>query len=336
MIDYTVIGPRGFEDRRGEAAALRSAAAAPDSFVWIHLDSPEPGALMLALDALGLHHFGVDLVPVVHRRPKVDTDGDAAAVLLKTVWYLADTRQVETGDLALYTDGRSLVTARRGAVDPAAPVRDRLADPAFRAEGVAAVVKTLFAAVVAQYDDAAEKLADDVADIESAVFSGRRVDHNQEIYFLIRETLEFQNAVRPLVPFAHLLRRRRAATPLFDRERFGPLAGRLIRTDAAIETCMSLLTTVLTAHQGQIGTWQNDDMKKISASAAIAVAPTVIAGIYGMNFSDMPELHWKLGYPLVLTVMAGVCFLLYRGFKRNDWLLRIEVLDSQWHRSKHG
>ena len=84
---------------------------------------------------------------------------------------------------------------------------------------------------------------------------------------------------------------------------------------------MSLLTTVLTAHQGQIGTWQNEDTKKISAWAAIAIAPTIIAGIYGMNFDQMPELHWAIGYPLSLAMMAVVCLLLFRGFKRNGWLL---------------
>ncbi|WP_136531571.1 magnesium and cobalt transport protein CorA [Glycomyces paridis] len=322
MIDFTVVSPEGTERRRGGADALREAAGATgeDGFVWVEFDSPEPQVLKDALGALGLDRFGTDAVRVVHRRPKVETVDDAALVLIKTVWYIEATRQVETGDLVIYTDGSSLVTVRRGIVDPAAAVRDRLADASFRADGVVAVVHGLFDAVIGQYDGAVEDLADDVADVERAVFSGDRTDRNEEIYFLIREALEFQNAVQPLVPFAHLLRQRRATTPVFKRERFGVLAGHLIRVDAAIETCMSLLTTVLTAHQGQIGAWQNDDMKKISAWAAIAVVPTAIAGIYGMNFKYMPELHWKAGYPLVLLLMAVVCFSLYRGFKRNGWL----------------
>ncbi|MEU5153145.1 CorA family divalent cation transporter [Glycomyces sp. NPDC021274] len=321
MIDYTVIGPGGAEDRRGTGDDLRAVAAAEGAFVWVELDAPTPELLATALDALGLDRFSTDPAHTTHRRPKVETVDGAVFVLVKTVWYIEATRQVETGDLACYTDGRSLVTVRRGVVDPVPAVRHRLAaDPDFRAQGLSGVVHALFDAIVEQYDGAVEDLADDVSDLERAIFSGERVDRNQEIYFLIRETLEFQNAVSPLVPFARSLKQRHGGAGVLQHQGFGAVAAHLIRVDAAIETCMSLLTTVLTAHQGQIGTWQNEDTKKISAWAAIAIAPTIIAGIYGMNFDDMPELHWAVGYPLSLVLMVVVCVLLYRGFRRNGWL----------------
>lgn len=321
MIDYTVIGPEGAEDKRGDAAQLRAAAEPGTTFVWVELDVLAPELLSAALEALGLDRFSIDPAHTTHRRPKVETVEGAVMVQVLTVWYIEATQQVETGDLAFYTDGRSLVTVRRGVVDPVPAVRRRLAAEAdFRAEGLSGVVHALFDAVVEQYDGAVEDLADDVSDLERAIFSGERVDRNQEIYFLIRETLEFQNAVQPLVPFARSLKQRHGGKDVLQHEGFGAVAGHLIRVDAAIETCMSLLTTVLTAHQGQIGTWQNEDTKKISAWAAIAIAPTIIAGIYGMNFDQMPELHWTLGYPLSLVLMAVVCGLLYRGFRRNGWL----------------
>ncbi|HEY1095146.1 MAG TPA: CorA family divalent cation transporter [Glycomyces sp.] len=322
MIDYTVVGPDGAEDRRGDGAALGAAAAAAEgSFVWVELDSPDSELLAAALDALGLNRFSIDPVRATHHRPKVETVEGAVFVLVKTVWYIEATQQVETGDLTFYTDGRALVTVRRGVVDPVPAVRDRLAsDTDFRAEGLPGVVHALFDSIVEQYDGAVEDLADDVSDLERAVFSGERVDRNQDIYFLIRETLEFQNAVRPLVPFARTLKQRHGGTDFLRHEGFGSIAAHLIRVDSAIETCMSLLTTVLTAHQGQIGTWQNEDTKKISAWAAIAIAPTIIAGVYGMNFDHMPELHWVVGYPLALLLMIVVCVLLYRGFRRNGWL----------------
>ncbi|GAA2124025.1 magnesium and cobalt transport protein CorA [Glycomyces algeriensis] len=320
MIDYTVIGSGGTEDGRGSGDDLRAAAAAEDAFVWVELDAPAPELLATALDAFGLNRFSIDPAHTTHRRPKVETVDGAVLILVKTVWYIEATRQVETGDLAFYTDGRSLVTLRRGVVDPVPAIRERLAaEPDFRAEGLAGVVHALFDAIVEQYDGAVEDLADDVSDLERAIFSGERVDRNQEIYFLIRETLEFQNAVSPLVPFARSLKQRHGNT-VVQHPGFGAVAGHLLRVDAAIATCMSLLTTVLTAHQGQIGTWQNEDTKKISAWAAIAIAPTIIAGIYGMNFDDMPELHWAVGYPFALVLMALVCVLLYRGFRRNGWL----------------
>ncbi|MEU6860193.1 magnesium and cobalt transport protein CorA [Glycomyces sp. NPDC046736] len=320
MIEYTVVGPGGAERRTGDADAIRAAAAVEDSCVWVHFDAPEVTLLRTALAALDMDHFGLDPAPGTYRRPKIETYEGSAMVLIKTVWYIEETRQVETGDFTLFNNGRSLVTVRRGVVDPSATVRERLDEPEFRSGGIAEIVHALFDIVVEQYDGAIEDLADDVHDVERAVFSSTRTDHNEEIYFLIRETLEFQSAVRPLIPFAELVRRHKSHTPVFRTDRFAEVAGHLIRVDAAVETCMSLLTTVLTAHQGQIGTWQNDDMRKISAWAAMAVVPTAIAGIYGMNFTHMPELHWTFGYPLVLALIVVICLLLYRGFKRNGWL----------------
>lgn len=329
MIDYMVVGPAGVEHRRGEGADLRGAAGA-DAFVWAVFDEPAADDIAAALEALGLDHLGVEHGRAVHPRPKVELTQGAVMLLIKTVWYIEATRQVETGDLAVYTDGRALVTVRRGVVDPAEAVRERLGEADFRSEGVPGVVQALFDAVVEEYDGAVEDLADDVSELEQAVFSGKRVDRNEDIYFLIRETLEFQNAVQPLVPLAHMIKEHRTGQLALQGGRMKDVAGHLIRVDGAIETCMSLLTTVLTAHQGQIGTWQNDDMKKISAWAAIAVVPTAIAGIYGMNFDYMPELHWKVGYPAVMVLIALVCFLLHRGFKRNGWLLHIDDDESQW------
>ncbi|MFB9661946.1 CorA family divalent cation transporter [Glycomyces mayteni] len=336
MIDYTVVTADGAEDRRGGGDRLRADAGADGAFAWVEFEADDAEALPEALAALGMDRFGTYPAAAVHPRPKVEVIDDAALLLVKTVWYIESTRQVETGDLAIFTDGRSLVTVRRGVVDPVPHVRERLQEQKFRSGGVGAVVHALFDAVVEHYDDAVEDLTDDVADLERAVFSGQRLDRNQEIYFLIRETLEFQNAVRPLTTFAHAVRQGRAGAPVFDRSGFGEVAGHLIRVDSSVETCMSLLTTVLTAHQGQIGTWQNEDTKKISAWAAIAIAPTIISGIYGMNFKVMPELHWVVGYPLALAAMVVVCVLLFRGFKRNGWLLRIDVRESQWGAVRGG
>ncbi|GAA1666585.1 magnesium/cobalt transporter CorA [Glycomyces endophyticus] len=336
MIDYTVVTAGGAEERSGDGARLRADAAADGAFAWVEFDSPDAEGVQEALTALGLDRFGAFPVNAVHPRPKVERIEGEVILLVKTVWYIEATQQVETGELTLFTDGRSLVTVRRGVVDPVPHVRERLRDGDFRAGGVPAIVHALFDAVVEQYDGAVEDLTDDVSDLERLVFSGQRDDRNQEIYFLIRETLEFQNAVRPLVAFAHALRERRTDADVFAHKGFSDVGGHLIRVDAALETCMSLLTTVLTAHQGQIGTWQNEDTKKISAWAAIAIAPTIISGIYGMNFDDMPELHWAVGYPLALAAMVVVCVLLHRGFKRNGWLLRIDVLESQWMRTRGG
>ena len=178
MFDYTVIGPAGAEGRRGGADDLRSAAEATggDGFVWVEFDDPEHRVLAAALEALGFDRLGLAPEHASHRRPKVEVVEGAVMVLVKTVWYIEGTRQVETGDLTFFTDGRSLVTVRRGVVDPVPAVRRRLgAEPEFRSEGVAGVAHALFDAIVEQYDGAVEDLTDDVSDLERAVFSGQRV-----------------------------------------------------------------------------------------------------------------------------------------------------------------
>ncbi|THV42570.1 magnesium and cobalt transport protein CorA [Glycomyces buryatensis] len=322
MVDYAVVAPGGVTDHSGDAATLKTAARnLPDgAYLWGDLDASNETDLPDVLAALGLDQFGLRGGRAAHR-PKVEHHEGTVMLLVQTVWYIEDTSQVETGELAAYTDGKSLVTVRRGASDPTGRARRRLADDAeLRGGGPALAVFSLLDSVASDYEDALAALSEDVGDLEKAVFSGDRKDRNEDIYFLIRETLQFQDAVGPLTPFAHAVKRRESPRQLFDLPRFREVADRLVRVDTSLATEMSLLTTVLTAHQGQIGTWQNDDMRRISAWAAIAVVPTAIAGIYGMNFQHMPELHWTFGYPLVMAVIAAICGLLYLGFKRNGWL----------------
>ncbi|WP_156925753.1 magnesium and cobalt transport protein CorA [Glycomyces arizonensis] len=321
MVGYSVTAPGGVERREGDPAAIARAAErlGEGEHLWAELDEASGTEVDRVLDALGMARFGAEGRGRGH--PKVERAGDTVMLVVKTLWYIQDTRQIETGDLVVYADGRSLVTVRRGQTDPIPAVRDRIAgDAALRADGVPAIVYALLDRVTEDYATALESLSDEIESLERAVFSGARRDFIERIYSLIRETLEFQNAVEPLVPFARTVRQRRAASPVFSPSYLRDVAGRLLRVEGAVDSCMSLLTTVLTAHQGQIGTWQNEDMRKISAWGAIALVPTAIAGIYGMNFEHMPELHWVFGYPLVIAVMAVTCLLLYRGFKRNGWL----------------
>ncbi len=318
MVDYSVVSREGTVWREGEPGALGRVAErlAEGECLWVDLGRAQEGRAAEVLEAVGLGLLGPG-----RGRPKVDRVGDAYLIVVKTLWYLGDSRQVETGDLVVCTDGRVLVSIRYGEADPVPPARERVAaDPALRAEGAAAIVYALLDRVVDDYALALEALEDAIEDLEREVFSESRRDVIARIYSLIRETLEFQDAVKPLDSFAAMVRRRSSPMPIFSRPYFRDVAGHLLRIEAEIDTCMNLLATVLSAHQGQIGTWQNEDMRKISAWAAIALVPTVIAGIYGMDFEHVPERTWELGYPVVLAVMVVLCLLLYRGFKRNGWL----------------
>lgn len=317
MVDYSVVSREGTVWREGEPGALGRVAErlAEGECLWVDLGRAQEGRAAEVLEAVGLGFLGPG-----RGRPKVDRVGDAYLIVVKTLWYVEETRQVETGDLVIRTDGRVVVSALRGGADPVSPVRERLAaDAALRAGGEA-VVYALLDRVVEDYAVALEALEDVIEDLEREVFSESRREVFASIYSLIRETLEFRDAVRPLDSFANEVGQGHSQMPLFSRPGFRDLAGRLLRVEAEVETCMSLLTTVLSAHQGQIGAWQNEDMRKISAWAALALVPTVIAGIYGMDFEHVPERSWVFAYPLVLFVIVVLCLLLHRAFKRSGWL----------------
>ncbi|WP_272254907.1 CorA family divalent cation transporter [Streptomyces xanthophaeus] len=177
-------------------------------------------------------------------------------------------------------------------------------------------------AAAVETGEAAAKVRAALNRLEDQVFSTSRVDHTEGIYWLKREVREFRDAVQPLVPVLQGLlggpgdsRHPPKALPYFR-----DVADHLHRTDIEVRTLDELLNSVLDAQQARVGTWQNDDMRRISAWAAIFAIPTMVAGVYGMNFAHMPELGRTYGYPLALGLMALASGLLHRAFRRNGWL----------------
>jgi magnesium transporter len=160
----------------------------------------------------------------------------------------------------------------------------------------------------------------DIIGLERAVFDPRARDVTADIYSLKREVLEFRTAEDPLVPVLQEIVKGRVSECAGTREYFRDVLDHLLRVDAQVDAHNELLNSVLNAHLALLGKRQNEDMRKISAWAAIIAVPTAIAGIYGMNFTHMPELKWSWGYPVVLVVMAAVCVLLYLRLRKSGWL----------------
>ena len=161
----------------------------------------------------------------------------------------------------------------------------------------------------------------DVQEVEGQVFSDSRENPAQRIYRLERELLEFQRAAAPLVPALDAFARgRHPAIPQPMHDYFRDVYDHVLRVQGRIEALRELLGNALQANLTQVTVRQNEDMRKISAWVAIAAVPTMIAGIYGMNFDHMPELRWALGYPAALAVMLVICGTLYWRFKRSGWL----------------
>ncbi|WP_190016795.1 magnesium and cobalt transport protein CorA [Streptomyces lucensis] len=299
----------------------RLADLKPDEFAWIRLDEPRQEELRRLAEYLKLHPLAVEDAVQAHQRPKQERYGDVLAVAVKTLWFVERTADVETGEVMIFLGPSFALTVRHGANDPTAEAARRLADqPDMARLGPVGVLHAVTDVVVDAYAEAAAQVRTDLTELERCVFSPARDDLTERIYSLKREVVEFRDAVGPLVPVMQPFTTGRDDWPRHVVPYFRDVADHLTRTDTEVRAMDDLLASVLDAHLAKVGTWQNDDMRRISAWAAIFAIPTMVAGLYGMNFSHMPELDWRYGYPCALAVMALGSGLLYRAFRRNGWL----------------
>ncbi|MGW6024237.1 magnesium/cobalt transporter CorA [Streptomyces sp. NPDC055214] len=307
--------------KNGTSALKRLRDAPKEAFAWIRLADPSAQEVEALAEELGLHPLAVEDAVQAHQRPKRERYGEVLSVALKTLRYVKETSQVESGEAMIFLGPNFVLTVCHGTADPTAEAARRLdRAPAMLALGPVAVLHAVLDVTVDTYTAIAEEVRRDLSDLERRVFSPEREDVIEEVYSLKREVLEFRDAVQPLVPVVQDF-----VSPLsgWSQEAlpyFRDVADHVHRTDTEVRSLDDLLNSVLDAHLAQVGARQNDDMRTISAWAAIFALPTLVAGVYGMNFEHMPELQWVYGYPLALAVMAGACTLLHRTFRRNGWL----------------
>ena len=292
-----------------------------DGFIWLGLHDPEPAELGEVADRFGLPPLAVEDALKAHQRPKLEDYEDGYFLVLHTARYLDDVEEVEFGEVHVFAGEGFVIVVRHGAASELASARERLeARPELLREGPAAAVWAIMDKIVDDYEPVMAGIENDIEEVEVDVF-GERSDETKRIYFLRRELAEFYRAVHPLLQPLELLvsARRPGATPLL-REHLRDVSDHVKRVEDAITTQRELLTSVLQANLAVIAMQQNDAVKKISGWAAIITVPTLIASIYGMNFEHMPELHWRVGYPLALATMVVAGALLHRSLRRAGWL----------------
>jgi magnesium transporter len=292
------------------------------AFVWIGLYEPTPSEFEAVRSEFDLHELAVEDAIKAHQRPKLEVYDDTLFVVLKPVRYHDETDDIETGEILIFVGDGFLVTVRHGEATNLAEVRRTIeAQPERLRCGPEAVLHAIIDRVVDGYLPVAHALEQDIEEVEAAVFSPGRSNPAERIFKLKREVLEFSRAAVPLgEPLDSLTE---GGLPQIDGSMasyFRDVRDHLARVVEQVEGQRELLTNILTANLTQVGVRQNEDMRKISAWVAIVAVPTMIAGIYGMNFDFMPELRWKLGYPVVLIGMVVACVLLYRRFRRSGWL----------------
>jgi magnesium transporter len=302
-----------------------SAAQESGGFVWIGLHEPSNRELSGLADEFGLHPLAVEDAVNAHQRPKVERYGDNLFVVFKTTRYVEhraltwSSDVVETGEVMLFMGENFVVSVRHGTVGALTKVRARLeAQPDLLRHGPAAVLYAVADAVVDGHLAVADRVEDDVDEIEGQVFAARVGRDVGGVYQFKREVLEFRRAVVPLVGPLEDLRAAPEMATFADELR--DVDDHLQRVAEQVAGFDELLNALLGSQLARVSVQQNDDMRKISAWVAIAAVPTMLAGIYGMNFDHMPELHWTFGYPLVLLVMLTACTSLYRAFRKSGWL----------------
>jgi magnesium transporter len=302
--------------------ALEAAHSSPDTFVWIGLHEPTESEFVAVVEEFELHPLAVEDAVHAHQRPKLETYGQTLFVVLKAASYVDPDEIVNLAEIMLFLGEGFLVTVRHGQSPVLGDVRRALEDdPARLKWGPLGVLHAIVDRVVDDYALVMRGLNTDIEEIERQVFSDERRNHAQRIYRLKSEVLEFRQAVVGLDdPLENLAQGKVAQADTALLEYFRDIHDHLLRVAERVEAIDNLLSSALTANLAQVGVRQNEDIRKISAWVAIVAVPTMIAGIYGMNFDHMPELGWLFGYPFALLIMATCCVGLYVMFRRRDWL----------------
>ncbi len=294
----------------------------PNTFCWIGLYEPTEEELEAVTKEFDLHELAVEDAIHAHQRPKLDVYDNTLFVVLKPARYVDPVEVVDFGEILLFVDERFLVAVRHGEASRLVEVRKALEDqPEELRLGSSAVLLAILDQVVDDYASVLDGLEGDIRELEDQVFSTTGSTPTERIYKLKREVLQFHQATAPLVE--PILRLANGSFPAINpdlREYFNDIHDHLVRVVDKITGFRDLLTSILEANLIQVSVRQNNDMRKISSWVAIAAVPTMLAGIWGMNFVHMPEIDEVWGYPAVLALMVLACTVLYRNFKKSGWL----------------
>ncbi|HSE93127.1 MAG TPA: magnesium/cobalt transporter CorA [Methylomirabilota bacterium] len=295
----------------------------PDVFVWIGLHEPDEPLLRRVQAEFGLHDLAIEDALRAHQRPKLERYGDSLFVVLRTAVIDGGDRRIAFGETHIFVGERYVVALRHGATHSYTDVRARCeAAPMQLAKGPGFVLYALMDFIVDQYFPVADLLEDELETLEENVFGEAfSRETTARIYRLKRDLLDVKRAVSPLVDVCNrLMRFDLELIPEDTRLYFRDVYDHVIRINEMVDMLRELLTTALEANLSLISVSQNDAMKRLAGWAAIIAVPTMVAGIYGMNFRFMPELSWRWGYPTAMAVMVGTCGFLYYKFKRSGWL----------------
>jgi magnesium transporter len=315
-----------YEDGRRRPGELRledvyEAVRRDGTFAWIELVEPTEEEFDSVRREFDLHELAIEDAIEAHQRPKLEVYGDWLFLVLKTAHWRSESESIDFGEVLLFIGDGFLVSVRHGATELDDVQLQLERQPDLLRLGEGAALHAIVDRVVDDYEPVVEHLDQAISEAEGEVFSSSRANPAERIYRLKRAVLGLDAGVVPLVePVSLLASGAYPQVPEELRTYFRDVEDHLRRVAMRVHEHRDLLTSVLTANLTQLSVRQNEDVRRISAWAAIIAVPTAIAGIYGMNFEHMPELTWTFGYPLVLILIAAACVALYWRFRKTGWL----------------
>ena len=296
-------------------------AASDGAVVWLGLHEPDADLLETVRQQFGVHELIIEDANQAHQRPKMDIYGDVLFIILRTAQLISG--KIQYGETHLIVGKGFVVSIRHGASASYAEVRGRCErNPELLRLGESAIVYAILDFVGDNYLPIVDKITEELATIEDDIFSTMPATEKIErIYRLRAGLLDMRHAVSPMVEICNQLRRHEFAVKANKiRPYLRDVHDHVLFVSDAITDLRERLTAAFEASLLLASARQNEIVKKLAAWAAIIAVPTMIAGIYGMNFKFMPELDWAFGYPLVMGLMGGICGYLYYRFRRSAWL----------------
>jgi magnesium transporter len=293
----------------------------PNCFVWVALRDPEPDELELLQTEFRLHDLAVEDMRGGHQRPKMEEYGRSLFIAVRTVELAGDDLQV--GQVSISVGSGYILSVRRGTRYGFAELRDRTEhEPELLKHGPGYVLYALLDNVVDRYFPVLDALSAETEALEDRIFGGQTTRAQIEaLYGLKRKLMQLKHSVAPLLEVAAKLYGGRVPSMCVNlQDYFRDVHDHLVRLDQSIDNLRDMVSTAVSVNLSLISLQENEVTKRLASYAALIAVPTLIVGIYGMNFSFMPELHWRYGYPLILAAMVLIDIWLYSRFRRAKWL----------------
>jgi len=313
--------------RRGQKVAdipigdIRANLADPGCFVWVALKDPDLAEVQQLQDEFGLHELAVEDASRGHQRPKIEEYGSSIFVVLHMIEAQGD--ELHTGEVAIFVGPQYVVSVRRETSLGFTEVRRRCEDePDLLQHGPAYVLYALMDTVVDRYFPIIDRLTREIEDIEDRIFASQTTRAQIEALYTFKQRLMvLDHAIGPLLEVTSKLHGGRVP-PLCAglHDYFRDVYDHLQRLKQSTDNLRDMVSTALSVNLSLITLQESEVTKRLAAYAALVAVPTMVAGVYGMNFTHMPEIDWQYGYPMALGVMAAIdVYLVYR-FRKAKWL----------------